>query len=67
MRDEKFIKYKVSLCVYYRLRKIPEIDVVGEPEVSVIAIASKRFNIFRLSDAMSDLGWSLNPLQFPSR
>ena len=29
---------------------MPEIEIVGHPEVSVVAISSKKFNIFRLSD-----------------
>ena len=57
---------KIS-TVIYRLQKIPEIDIVGESQVSVVAFGSKKFNIFRLSDALAELGWSLNPLQFPAR
>ncbi|XP_064614038.1 sphingosine-1-phosphate lyase 1-like [Liolophura sinensis] len=48
------------------LRKIHGIHVVGEPKVCVVAIASKHFNVYRLSDAIRVKGWSLNPLQFPS-
>ncbi|XP_060575238.1 sphingosine-1-phosphate lyase 1-like, partial [Ruditapes philippinarum] len=48
------------------LSKINGIYVLGDPQVSVVAIASHDFNIFRLSDALADTGFSLNPLQFPS-
>ena len=48
------------------LRKIPGIYIVGKPEVSVVAIASKEFDIYRLSEAMSKRKWHLSNLQFPS-
>ncbi|KAL4241054.1 Sphingosine-1-phosphate lyase 1 [Mactra antiquata] len=48
------------------LNKINGIHVIGEPEVSVVALASNEFNIFRLSDALTEKGFSLSPLQFPS-
>uniref|UniRef100_UPI00358F7056 sphingosine-1-phosphate lyase 1-like n=2 Tax=Myxine glutinosa TaxID=7769 RepID=UPI00358F7056 len=48
------------------LRKIPGIFVFGEPLVSVIALGSKDFDIFRLSNALHARGWNLNTLQFPS-
>ncbi|XP_043911717.1 sphingosine-1-phosphate lyase 1 [Protopterus annectens] len=49
-----------------RLRKINGIFVFGQPQVSVVAIGSKVFDVFRLSNAMNDKGWKLNILQFPS-
>lgn len=52
--------------LFFRLRTIPGIYVFGEPVTSVIAIGSKEFDIFRLSDALSKYGWNLNVLQFPS-
>ncbi|CAG2168102.1 unnamed protein product [Oppiella nova] len=48
------------------LAKVEGIEIMGDPHMSVIAIRAHRFNIFRLSDIMSEKGWSLNPLQFPS-
>jgi len=47
------------------LRKIEGIHIEGVPDVSIVAVASNEFNIFRLSTAMVEKGWSLNPLQFP--
>lgn len=49
-----------------RLRKVKGIYVMGKPQASVIALASKDFNIYKLQDALKAKGWSLNPLQFPS-
>lgn len=39
----------------------------GDPEVSVVAIGSDVFDIFRLSNALTSKGWNLNTLQYPSR
>lgn len=48
------------------LRKIQGIFVFGNPEVSVVAIGSDDFDVFRLSNALTSKGWNLNTLQFPS-
>ena len=48
------------------LKEMKEIYIIGEPEVSVIAIGSKIFDIYRLSSALNEKGWNLNVLQFPS-
>lgn len=39
--------------------------VFGTPSTSVVAIGSKVFHIYRLSDALCKRGWNLNLLQFP--
>ena len=48
------------------LRKMKGIFIYGKPDTTVIAIGSKDFDIFRLSDALCKRGWNLNALQFPS-
>ncbi|KAL7889888.1 hypothetical protein AOLI_G00021460 [Acnodon oligacanthus] len=48
------------------IRKIEGVFVFGNPEVSVVAIGSNVFDIFRLSNALTSKGWNLNTLQFPS-
>lgn len=48
------------------LQKIKEIFIFGNPEVSVIAIGSEVFDIYRLSTSLTAKGWNLNTLQFPS-
>lgn len=48
------------------LRKIKGIYVLGEPEVSIVAFASRDFDVYLLSDALTKRGWNLNSLQFPS-
>ncbi|KAH7644323.1 sphingosine-1-phosphate lyase [Dermatophagoides farinae] len=48
------------------LEKIDGIYIMGEPKLSVIAMGSKRFDIFRLTDILTKKGWIINSLQFPS-
>ncbi|CAG2173834.1 unnamed protein product, partial [Oppiella nova] len=58
MKTQQYLKAEMA--------KVDGIQIIGDPLMSVIAVRSDRFNIFRLSDKMSEMGWSLNPLQFPS-
>lgn len=48
------------------IRKIPELELMGEPDVSVVALTSSHFNILRLMDDLSEHGWVLNALQNPT-
>lgn len=48
------------------ISKIKGVFVFGNPEVSVVALGSDDFDIFRLSNALTAKGWNLNTLQFPS-
>lgn len=50
-----------------RIHKIKGVVVLGDPEVSVVALGSDDFDIFRLSNALTAKGWNLNTLQFPAR
>lgn len=43
----------------------PDLYVLGEPMVSVVAFSSKTINIYEVADEMSTLGWHLNALQDP--
>ncbi|GFS44530.1 sphingosine-1-phosphate lyase [Nephila pilipes] len=56
----------VTKYVEKGLRKIEGIFVFGEPNVSVIAIGSNDFDVYRLSSALTDKGWNLNLLQYPA-
>ncbi|KAM8859249.1 sphingosine-1-phosphate lyase 1 isoform 2-T2 [Spinachia spinachia] len=48
------------------VNQIKGVFVFGKPEVSVVAVGSNDFDIFRLSNALTTKGWNLNTLQFPS-
>ena len=61
------MNYLILKCFFlFRLRKIKGLIVYGEPEVSIVAFSSDTFDIFRLSTALVEKGWNLNPLQFPA-
>ena len=47
------------------LRNIPGLFVMGKPELSVVAVGSKDFNIYRLTSEMKKRGWYLSDLQKP--
>jgi glutamate/tyrosine decarboxylase-like PLP-dependent enzyme len=48
------------------IRAIPELKILGEPVMSILAIASDRLNVFEVGDEMGQRGWSLDRQQFPS-
>lgn len=48
-----------------RLENIKGIFVFGNPQLSVIALGSRDFDIYRLFNLMHAKGWNLNQLQFP--
>jgi sphinganine-1-phosphate aldolase len=48
-----------------RERFHPDLFVMGEPIVSIVAFSSKTLNIYELADEMNALGWNLNALQSP--
>ena len=54
---ESAIKEHPSLC--------NDLQVVGEPLVSVVAFMSQSLNIYDISDQMGEKGWHLNALQNP--
>ncbi|CAH8493439.1 unnamed protein product [Dicrocoelium dendriticum] len=61
---------KTTRFISKQLRKIPGLVVFGNPQVSVVAFGSDVFDIYRLSQMLSELpngrGWNLNNLQFPA-
>lgn len=55
----------VARFIDQEVRSVPGIFVYGHPNVSVVALGSKEFDIYRLGAALSQRGWNLNTLQFP--
>ncbi|XP_023281589.1 sphingosine-1-phosphate lyase 1 isoform X2 [Seriola lalandi dorsalis] len=55
-----------ALRIKTEIQKMKGVFVFGDPEVSVVAIGSDVFDIFRLSNALTTKGWNLNTLQYPS-
>lgn len=55
--------------ILQRIRDSPvlaaELEVMGNPLVSVVAVTARNLNIYDIADAMSHKGWHLNSLQDP--
>ena len=47
------------------IAEIPELQVIGDP-LFVVAFESKEMDIYKIMDAMSERGWSLNGLYKPA-
>lgn len=56
---------KTARFLKSELENIKGIFVFGNPQLSVIALGSHDFDIYRLSNLMTAKGWNLNQLQFP--
>lgn len=56
---------KTARFLKSELEKIKNIFIFGDPQLSVIALGSHDFDIYRLSNMMSAKGWNFNYLQFP--
>ncbi|MFC1878647.1 pyridoxal phosphate-dependent decarboxylase family protein [Chloroflexota bacterium] len=47
------------------IASIPGIEVLGDPEMSIMAIASKKLDIYQIGDELTLHGWHLDRQQFP--
>lgn len=56
---------KTARFLKSELENIKNIFILGDPQLSVIALGSNDFDIYRLSNMMSAKGWNFNYLQFP--
>nr|XP_058154964.1 sphingosine-1-phosphate lyase 1 isoform X2 [Dasypus novemcinctus] len=56
---------KTSRFLKSELENIKGIYVLGNPQLSVIALGSREFDIYRLFNLLTAKGWHLNHLQFP--
>ncbi|KAM9618848.1 sphingosine-1-phosphate lyase 1 isoform 5-T6 [Trichechus inunguis] len=56
---------KTTRFLKSELENIKGVFVFGNPQLSVIALGSHDFDIYRLSNLMTAKGWNLNQLQFP--
>jgi len=48
------------------IRSIPELEVLGDPAMSVFAFGSQSLDVYALGDAMQALGWYLDRQQRPA-
>jgi len=47
------------------INAIPGLHVVSNPDMSVFAFTSEKYNIFQIGDRLSAKGWTLDRIQFP--
>jgi len=59
----KILKFKNKLI--YDIRKMPDLQIIGNPVSSIIAITSRTINPYNIASEMSNKGWQLNILQNP--
>ncbi|XP_016472367.1 sphingosine-1-phosphate lyase isoform X1 [Nicotiana tabacum] len=57
---------EASKSIQKGIQDIPELFVIGRPEMSIIAFGSDVVDIFEVNDVMSSKGWHLNALQRPN-
>lgn len=48
------------------IEEIPELFVIGRPDMTIVAFGSNVLDIFEVNDMMSSKGWHLNALQRPN-
>ncbi|KAK6139139.1 hypothetical protein DH2020_027119 [Rehmannia glutinosa] len=48
------------------VRQIPELFIIGRPDMTIVAFGSDVVDIFEVNDIMSSKGWHLNALQRPN-
>ncbi|KAL9257648.1 Sphingosine-1-phosphate lyase-like protein [Drosera capensis] len=48
------------------VKEIPELFVIGKPDMTIVAFGSNVVDIFEVNDVMSSKGWHLNALQRPN-
>jgi sphinganine-1-phosphate aldolase len=56
---------KTAVKIRDGINAIDGIKVMGNPEMSVMAIASDRLNVYEIGDEMTMRGWHLDRQQFP--
>lgn len=57
---------EVSKTIQQGIKQIPELFIVGRPDMTVIAFGSDKLDIFKVNDVLSTRGWHLNALQRPN-
>eukprot|EP00252_Welwitschia_mirabilis_P012007 TRINITY_DN26700_c0_g1_i1.p1 TRINITY_DN26700_c0_g1~~TRINITY_DN26700_c0_g1_i1.p1 ORF type:complete len:555 (-),score=96.70 TRINITY_DN26700_c0_g1_i1:201-1865(-) len=57
---------EASKLIQKGIMEIPELFIVGKPDMTVIAFGSERLDIFKVNDVLASRGWHLNALQRPN-
>lgn len=56
---------RLTLKLKDEIESMSNLNVIGNPLVNIVAIASEEFNIYLLCDKLKNKGWCLNILQNP--
>ncbi|XVE85366.1 hypothetical protein DITRI_Ditri17bG0085100 [Diplodiscus trichospermus] len=57
---------EVSKMIQKGIKEIPELFIVGKPDMTIVAFGSTVLDIFEVNDIISSKGWHLNALQRPN-
>ncbi|KAB5573223.1 hypothetical protein DKX38_000417 [Salix brachista] len=57
---------EVSKTIQKGIKEIPELFIIGRPDMTIVAIGSNDLDIFEVNDIMTSKGWHLNALQRPN-
>ncbi|OVA09582.1 Pyridoxal phosphate-dependent decarboxylase [Macleaya cordata] len=57
---------EVSKQIQKGIKEIPELFIIGRPDMTIVAFGSNGVDIFEVNDIMSSRGWHLNALQRPN-
>ncbi|KAH0464432.1 hypothetical protein IEQ34_007218 [Dendrobium chrysotoxum] len=57
---------EVSKNIQKGIEEIPELFIIGKPDMTVVAFSSNVIDIFEVNDIVSSKGWHLNALQRPN-
>ncbi|CAN1295163.1 Sphingosine-1-phosphate lyase [Linum perenne] len=58
---------EVSKKLQNGMKDIPELFIIGKPDMTIVAFGSNLVDIFEVNDIMTSKGWHLNALQRPNR
>jgi sphinganine-1-phosphate aldolase len=48
------------------IQNIPDLKIIGDPHMSIMAIASDKLNVYEIGDEMAERGWFIDRQQFPA-
>lgn len=57
--------YRTSKKIQEGVKAIDGLEVLGQPEATVFAIASEKYDVHSIADEMAEMGWYLNRQQLP--
>ncbi|MEM9824690.1 MAG: hypothetical protein AAF985_26620, partial [Bacteroidota bacterium] len=62
-------KMKVAINTFEQIKAgisaIPELNILGQPDMTIMAISSEQLDIYELGDELGVLGWTIDRQQLP--